>query len=160
MMVVVSAILGLSEAAEKTAPKEEERAQAIRDGQQGLHEMTKELRRAHVVHSVADQTIEVNVLAGGVDTRVRYQCDVAHPTESSYRRCYRYVVAGDGSTSGDRLVIDRVLNAGLTPAKAVFARTGSYVTATVDVSARGDRHAGYGYRIALHDAFYARNLDG
>jgi competence protein ComGC len=161
LIVVIGAVLALSEATQRMAPKEEERAHAIREAQLSLHQMTKELRKAHLVYTVAAQSIDVSVLVKGVDTRVRYRCDIAHPTEASYRRCYRYVVAADGTTSGGTLVIDRVLNAALSPPKAVFTRTGNYVEAKVEVPSRGERKAGYGYehRIALHDGFYMRNLD-
>ena len=47
MVVVLGAVLSLGDAAQRSTPKDLERAHAIRDTQVGLHRMTRELRQAH-----------------------------------------------------------------------------------------------------------------
>ncbi|HEV3376873.1 MAG TPA: hypothetical protein VG126_06305 [Thermoleophilaceae bacterium] len=157
LVIVLSAILALGETTQRIAPKETERAHVIREAQVGLHRMTRELRHAYQAPTVSGSTMQANVLGtGGSTATVRYDCDEAHPTpDSGYTRCVRQVFSG-GSWSGEELVIDRVLNG-----TTVFDFTPpDYISATVEVAARGDLKDGYDHRVILEDGFYMRNLDG
>jgi prepilin-type N-terminal cleavage/methylation domain-containing protein len=160
LSVVLAAVLSLGEATQRIAPKEQERALVIREGQIGLHSMTKDLRRAHVVNSRGPFHMDVNVVLGGANTRIRYECDRPHPRESTYRRCLRYV---NGAATG-QLVIDRVLNAADSPPDPVFTYTTdasgkvTHVEARIELPARGDLKRGYEHRITFTDGFLPRNL--
>jgi Tfp pilus assembly protein PilX len=156
LIIVLSAILALGETTQRIAPKEKERAHVIREAQVGLHRMTRELRHAYEAPTVTGSTMLANVRGvGGSTATVRYDCDEAHPTDPAYTRCVRQVFTGGAWSAADP-VIDRVLNG-----TAVFAFTSpDYVSATVEVAARGDLDDGYDYRVVLADGFYMRNLDG
>jgi type II secretory pathway pseudopilin PulG len=156
LIVVLGAILALGETTQRIAPKESERAHVIREAQVGLHRMTRELRHAYEAPTVTGSTMQAAVLgANGTTRTVRYDCDEAHPTDAAYTRCLRHVFSG-GSWTGGEVVIDRVLNG-----TTVFAATPpDYVTATVQVAARGGLQDGYDHRVILEDGIYMRNLDG
>jgi Tfp pilus assembly protein PilX len=156
LVIVLSAILALGETTQRIAPKESERAHVIREAQVGLHRMTRELRHAYQAPTVSGSAMQANVLGtNGTTATVRYDCDEAHPTDSAYTQCVRQVFSS-GSWSAGELVIDRVLNG-----TAVFDFTPpDYVSATVEVAARGDLNDGYDHRVILEDGFYMRNLDG
>jgi hypothetical protein len=156
LVIVLGAILALAETTQRIAPKETERAHVIRDAQVGLHRMTRELRHAYLAPTVTGSTIQASVLgAGGGTKTVSYQCNQAHPTDSAYTRCLRYVLSG-GTWTGGEVIVDRVLNG-----STVFTLTPpDYVRAAVEVSARGDRREGHTHRVVLEDGFYMRNLDG
>jgi Tfp pilus assembly protein PilX len=154
LVIVLGAVLTLGETSQRIAPRESERAQVIREAQVGLHRMTRELRHAYQAPTVTGSTITANVVADGGSTTltVKYQCDIAHPTNNAYTRCLRYV----GSSTTGELVIDRVLNG-----SAVFTLTGTnYVRALIEVSAKGDLQNGYDHRVVLDDGFYMRNISG
>jgi Tfp pilus assembly protein PilX len=156
LVIVLGAILALGETTQRIAPKESERALVIREAQVGLHRMTRELRHAYQTPTVSGSTMEAAVLAANGATRtVRYDCDEAHPTDSAYTRCLRQVLSG-GTWSAGEVVIDRVLNG-----TTVFSSTPpDYVSATVEVAARGGLKDGYDHRVILDDGIYMRNLDG
>jgi prepilin-type N-terminal cleavage/methylation domain-containing protein len=156
LVVVLGAVLALAETTQRIAPKETERAHVIREAQVGLDRMTRELRHAYAAPTVTGSTIQASVLGiGGITRTVRYDCDEAHPTESTYTRCLRQVLSS-GTWSTGEVVIDRVLNG-----TSVFTATPpDYVRAAVEVAARGDRKTGYTHRVILDDGFYMRNLDG
>jgi type II secretory pathway pseudopilin PulG len=155
LVIVLGAVLTLGEASQRIAPKESERAQVMREAQVGLHRMTRELRHAYVAPTVTGATIQADVVAGATSRTVRYDCNVAHPTDTAYTQCLRYVVTG-GTPGAGQVVIDRVLNG-----SAVFTLTGTnYVRALVEVAARGDLADGYDHRVVLDDGFYMRNISG
>jgi hypothetical protein len=156
LIIVLGAILALAETTQRIAPKESERAHVIREAQVGLHRMTRELRHAYQAPTVTGSTMQAAVLgANGTARTVKYDCDEAHPTDGAYTRCVRQVLSGSTWT-GNEVVIDRVLNG-----SAVFASTPpDYVSATVEVAARGNLQDGYDHRVILDDGIYMRNLDG
>jgi prepilin-type N-terminal cleavage/methylation domain-containing protein len=161
LTVVLSAVALFGDTSAKVAPRDQERTHAIREAQTGLYRMTRELRQAHTVHASTPLTMEVSVVSGGANKRISYECDQPHPTETSYRRCIRYLISGGLKTTPD-VVVDRVLNT-----TTVFTYTNNiesqmtYVQAKVDVPARGDRKLGHGnkHKVALYDGFYLRNID-
>jgi competence protein ComGC len=155
--VVVAAILSLGETTQRIAPKDSERAFVIRETQVGLHRMTKELRQSHALVSTGTHEMDVRVLVGGTEQRVRYNCSQPHPTEPDYRRCLRYV----GTSTTGEVVIDRVLAAAGPVFSYVTNAQGAitYVEASVEVPARGDLRVGHRHRVALHDGFWMRNFD-
>jgi Tfp pilus assembly protein PilX len=160
LVIVLSAILALGETTQRIAPKETERAHVIREAQVGLHRMTRELRHAYQTPTVSAPTVSGSTMEAsvrglnGATRTVRYDCDEAHP-DPAYTRCVRQVFSS-GAWSAGEVVIDRVLNG-----TAVFVVTPpDYVSATVEVAARGDLKDGYDHRVVLADGFYMRNLDG
>jgi hypothetical protein len=160
LVVVLSAVLLFGEATQRIAPRDQERSHVIQEAQVGLHRMTQELRKAHLVNDRGSYFMDVQVRLGGVDTRVRYECDQPHPVEPAYRRCLRFV---NGGAAGE-LVVDRVLNAADVPPDPVFIYTTdgggnvAHVQARVELPARGDLKTGHGHRITYADGFYPRNL--
>jgi len=167
LVIVLGAVAALGETTQRIAPKDTERAHAIREAQVGLHGMTRQLRQAYLVHANTPYTMEVSLLVNGAPRRFSYECDQAHPTVSSYNRCLRYEVVG-GAKTGGKVVIDRLLNgpAGGAESHPVFtyetnsAGTPTYVHASIDVPAKGDLKNGHDHEIALSDGFYMRNRDG
>ena len=150
LAVVVIAILAVADTSQKLAPKDQERAHAIRDTQVGLHQMTRELRQAHAIVATSPQSMTVRVLVNGAEQQVTYNCNSPHPANSAWKRCLR----------GTKLVVDRVLN------NTVFEYTTSrpggpitFVNAKVEVPAAGDRKDGHPHSIVLDDGFYMRNLN-
>jgi hypothetical protein len=161
LVVVLGAVLTFGQTTQQLAPRDSERSHVIQEGQVGLHRMTSELRKAHAVNDRGPYFMDVQVLVNGADTRVRYACDVAHPTESTYRRCLRFV---NGATTGE-LVVDRVLNAADSPPDPVFSYTTdaggvnvTHVQARIELPARGDLQNGHQHRITYSDGFYPRNI--
>jgi hypothetical protein len=161
LTVVLGAILVLAETTQRIAPRENERAAVIREAQVGLHRMTRELRQTYAAPHVSSASrMEASVLVNGVATRVSYECDTPHPSDSDYTRCVRYLVATDGTKSGGEVVIDRVVNGSNVFTYTPNATDPTYVQAKVEVAARGDLQEGYDYSVALDDGFYMRNRDG
>ncbi len=153
--IVIVAILAVADTGQDLAPKDQQRAHAIRDAQTGLHEMTRELRQARQVRSAGPSSLSVRVLVGGALTDVTYRCDQPHPTAPTYTRCVRS--AGGAS----RMVIDRVLNGGSVFEYTRSSRSGviTYVRAKLEVPAKGDLKDGHPHRVVLDDGFYMRNLN-
>jgi type II secretory pathway pseudopilin PulG len=162
LTVVLGAVAMFGDTAQTVAARDQERTHSIREAQAGIYRMTRELRHAHQVHTASPLVVEFNAVSGGADTRVRFDCSVAHPTDASYRRCLRYVVSGGVPGSGE-VIVDRTLNttSAFTYTTNVDGRI-TYIQAKLDVRARGERKSGFGYghRISLHDGTYLRNLDG
>jgi type II secretory pathway pseudopilin PulG len=158
--VILSAVLMFADTAQKLTPKEQERANAIQAAQAGIFRMTRELRSAYQVNASGPLALDVNLVSGGVDRRVRYECDEPHPTEASYSRCVRFETG-----RADEVVVDRVLNK-VTAFTYTTNTSGAitYVRVAIDVPARGERNIGtsgsYEHQIGLYDGFYLRNLDG
>ncbi len=158
MTIVLMAIMGLLDAAIKTAPRDQERALSIREGQVGLHIMTRELRQANKVWTPGKTQIYVNI---GDDKHVLYDCDAAHPDAADLRRCLRWEAA-----IGTELPLDD-------PGEVVVARrlpgdvftyepsliNPTYVKVQIRVPQAGEREDGYHANLVLDDGFYLRNTD-
>jgi type II secretory pathway pseudopilin PulG len=165
LVIVLGAVLALGETTQRIAPREQERAHAIREAQVGLHSMTRQLRQAYLPHTLTDSTMDVTLRNG---SRYSFECDQPHPTETGYNRCWRYPVVG-GVKGAGTLLIDRVMNGpaggGSPNPNPVFAYetnpagTVTYAHVSVDVPARGERADGHPHKIGLYDGVYMRNLD-
>ena len=158
MSAVLMALLGLLDATVKTAPRDEERANAIREGQTGLHVMTRELRQANKVWTPGKTQIYVNI---GDDTHVLYDCDVAHPENPEQRQCVRWEAAIGAELPLDspgQVVIDRRLPGDVFTYEPSLINP-TYVEARIQVPQSGERADGYHANLVLDDGFYLRNTD-
>ncbi|HYH58717.1 MAG TPA: hypothetical protein VD790_05810 [Thermoleophilaceae bacterium] len=155
---VLLALLTLLDGAVQTAPREQERANAIREGQAGLHVMTRELRGANKVWTPGKTQIYVNI---GDDKHVLYDCDVVHPEDPALRQCLRWEAA-----VGSELPLDQdgeVVVARRLPGD-VFSYepnliSPTYVKARIQVPQAGEQAGGYLANLVLDDGFYLRNTD-
>lgn len=158
LIVVLTAVLSLLDSAFKQAPSDQERAHVMRDAQVGLHRMTRELRQAYeVVAPPTAQALEVRVNVLGTDRRVRYSCDVAHPSRADTFRCVRQELDGAGAVTSSAVVVDG------TTSTAVFSYTPNavsprYVSAQVRLPAKGEREDGAQHSIVLSDGLSLRNV--
>ena len=170
---VLLAILGLLDTAAKVAPKDQERAHAIREAQVGLNRMASDLRQAYTVLGTSPESMEVLVrlrkddpstpaVEKNTSRHVYYNCGQDNPG-----KCVRYEAAvGATLPTTGQTVISRVLNwdAGTDPDRRVFTYPDdddfgpSYVKLRVEVPAAGERKNGYSHKVVLEDGFYARNL--
>jgi hypothetical protein len=154
LTAVLSATLLTLELAEKIAPRDQERANAVHEAQVGLDAMVRELRQASAVNGTTPNYMDVNVTRGGQSVRVRYDCN--NP------RCVREQLAPDGAVASERVVVERLLNG--TPTDPVFAVSPAdefpptYVKAKVKVPAKGGRQDGYQHSVVLDDGFHLRNV--
>ena len=158
LTAVVFALMSLLDTAAHTAPRDEERANAIREGQAGLHIMTRELRQANKVWTPGKTQIYINL---GDDTHVYYDCDAVNPDDSTLRQCLRWEAA-----IGSELPLDE-------PGEVVIARrvpgdvftyspnlvNPTFVKVSVKVPQRGERDDGYVASLVLEDGVYLRNTD-
>ena len=155
---VMLAILGLLDSAVQTAPRDEERANSIREGQAGLHVMTRELRQANKVWTPGRTQIYVNI---GDDKHVLYDCDVEHPDDAAMRQCLRWEAAVGAELPLDQpgqVVVERRV------AGDVFTYQPNLINPTfvevhIAVPQAGDREDGYLANLELNDGFYLRNTD-
>lgn len=158
MSVVLIAILGLLDAALKTAPRDEERANSIREGQTGMHVMTRELREANKVWTPGKTQIYVNI---GDDTHVLYDCGVVNPDDQNERQCRRWSAAVGQelplNQPGQIVVERRVPGDVFTYEPNLINPT--YVKVQIQVPQAGEREDGYHANLVLHDGFYLRNTD-
>jgi hypothetical protein len=155
---VLGALLGLLDAAGHAAPRDQERAVAIRDGQAGLHRMTRELRVANKVWTPGTRQIYVNI---GDDKHVLYDCDVVHPTSPTQRQCLRWEAAIGSElpldSPGEVVVARRMPGDVFTYAPNLVNPT--YVKVRLLVPQSGERANGYKANLVLEDGFYLRNTD-
>lgn len=161
LTVILAAILGLADVASKVAPHERERVHAMRDAEQGLANMTRELRRAYAI-DVQSWKVTASLLKGGAAVTVVYDCS-ASPV-NGLRTCDRTQTGGAGA--GSQTAIFRVTNPSSRP---VFAATNrndgggqpwtTYVKARLEVPARGERSVGANSNVVLEDGVYLRNVD-
>ena len=162
MVVVLGAVLALGDVAQRSAPKDLERAHAIRDAQVGLGRMTRELRQSHSLVAYSAYSIEVKAWVGGQERQITYNCSAAQPGEAGLNRCLRTEVGSGASIP----VISRILNGPAGTPSPVFTYTTNaagqvtYVKATVEAATKGNLRQGFTHRVALHDGFYMRNRDG
>jgi prepilin-type N-terminal cleavage/methylation domain-containing protein len=162
MLVVAGAAMTILVSLQRQAAADVERAHAIREAEQGLHRMTKELREAYVVTTRTGDEIQATIRVGTVDTVVRYNCAEPHPTLAGVYQCVRHSTAG--GTSHKDVVVDRILNAGASTAAddRVFQYPNgrpSYVRVRISVPAAGQARAGFNHRVVLDDGVYMRNCD-
>ena len=159
---VMGAILSLVETLGQQAPKDEERALALREAQAGMHRMTRELRQAYKVLDAQPKSMYVLVARSTPpDMHVKYDCDVLDPANTSYRRCVRWAAPVGQElplSEPGEIVIERGLsevNFGYSPS----ALSPTYVTVHIKVPQKGERTTGYKSNFVLDDGFYLRNTD-
>ena len=155
---VLFALMSLLDTAAQTAPRDEERANAIREGQVGLHVMTRELRQANKVWTPGKTKIYINV---GDDKHVYYDCDVAHPDDPAQRRCLRWEAAIGTELpldqAGEVVVERRVAGDVFTYQPNLVNPT--FVKVEIQVPQSGGRPGGYQQNLVLDDGIYLRNTD-
>ena len=155
---VVFALMTLLDTAVKTAPRDEERANAIREGQAGMHIMTRELRQANKVWTPGRAQIYINL---GDDKHVYYDCDVVNPDDSAYRQCVRWEAAVGSELPLDepgQVVVERRLPGDVFTYSPNLVNP-TYVKVSLKVPQSGERKGGYGVDLVLDDGFYLRNTD-
>jgi prepilin-type N-terminal cleavage/methylation domain-containing protein len=158
MSVVMLALLALLDSAISTAPRDEERANSIREGQVGLHVMTRELRQANKVWTPGRTQIYVNI---GDDKHVLYDCGIVHPEDETQRQCRRWEAAIGSElpldAPGQIVVERRVAGDVFTYEPSLINPT--YVKVHIQIPQAGDRADGYHANVVLDDGFYLRNTD-
>ena len=182
-MMIFAVLLGATvtflNTAEITSSKDTETANATQEAQTGLDRMVRDLRQASSVVIADPNTLDVTV----GDKEIRYQCGVADPTDSRYRRCVRSAgaVGAVPPGTGGEVVVARLLNG--TAERPVFTYTyppaaetdaddeaadpadpdpapqPTYVTMALAVPAAGERKGGYKHEVVLDTGFYLRNVD-
>jgi prepilin-type N-terminal cleavage/methylation domain-containing protein len=162
MLVVAGGAMSVLVSLQRNAANDVERAHAIREAEQGLLRMTKDLREAYAVTDRNANRNEITVQARiqGVNYSIRYNCAAAHPTLTGVTQCIRTATAG--STARSDVVVERLLNsAPATQGERVFQYDGrpSYVRVRIAVPARGRRTQGYDHQVVLDDGIYMRNCD-
>jgi hypothetical protein len=159
MTIVLIAILGLLDAAVKTAPRDEERANTIREAQVGVHIMTRELREANKVWTPGKTQIYVNL---GDDRHVLYDCGIVQPDDPDERQCRRWEAAIGSELPLDEpgeLVVDRRLPGDVFTYEPNLINP-TYVKVHIQVPQSGERESdGYHANLVLDDGFYLRNTD-
>jgi type II secretory pathway pseudopilin PulG len=158
MSFVLLALMGLLDSVVQTAPREEERANAIREGQTGLHIMTRELRQANKVWTPGRTQIYINV---GDDRHVLYDCDVVDPANSAYRQCRRWSAAIGSELPLNQpgsVVVSRRLPGDVFTYEPNLVNP-TYVKVALKVPQSGERKGGYQASLVLDDGFYLRNTD-
>jgi prepilin-type N-terminal cleavage/methylation domain-containing protein len=126
---VLGAALSLFETSVKSAPREQERAAAIREAQTGLSAMTQEAHNAYDIVALTPNVLDVLVTRQGVKQHVRYECGVTdNDVTPALNKCVRS--RGDVPSNADdplpalgtpKTVIGRMLNG--TSADPVFSYT-------------------------------------
>jgi Flp pilus assembly pilin Flp len=111
LVVVVSAIAGMTEVAERMAPRDNARGFAMRESQAGHDRMARELRHAYAVTVLpgpdAGNRLQAAVQLRGRQYLVEYDCSAAMPGAAGQRRCTRSEAGG-----ADEPIIDRLVGAG------------------------------------------------
>jgi hypothetical protein len=165
LLVILVAVLGLLDSANKLGPQDSERAHDLREAQVGVYGMTRELRQTYSIVSNTGYSIEAHVWINGADHDVTYDCTGNSSAGNNLGQCIRYETVG-GVRGPSTVVIDRLVNKPGSGRPAIFTYTNNssgkttYGGVHVEVPAKGARATGYKYRIALEDAFYMRNLNG
>jgi hypothetical protein len=160
MVVILMAILGLADVANKIAPTERERVHAMRDAEVGMKKMTRELRTAHDI-DVSSWAVTASILKSGSTIEVTYDCS---DVEDGLRTCTRTQTGGSGA--GTTTAVERLANASSRPVFTATTRTDGtgpawtpYVKVLLEVPARGERSVGAASRVVLEDGVYLRNVD-
>jgi len=157
--IVMLAVLGLLDATIQTAPRDQERADTIREAQVGVHFMTRELREANKVWTPGKTQIYVNI---GDDRHVLYDCGVVQPDNPDERQCRRWEAAIGSELpldeAGEVVVERRVPGDVFTYEPNLINPT--YVKVHIEVPQSGERESdGYHQDLVLDDGFYLRNTD-
>jgi prepilin-type N-terminal cleavage/methylation domain-containing protein len=155
LMVVMVATLTVLGDSSRMSTRENDRTMAIGEAQTGLDRMVRELRHTRLVNSATAQVLDVNVVRRGVDSRVVFDCSVAHPQGGGLRRCTRTL----GGAS--EVLVDRVRDIGTdTSAFALTPATGTarHVTVRLGVAVDGGRAGGYQRNLVLTDGTALRNV--
>lgn len=162
LSVVVGAVLGLLDATARQAPRDQERAVALREAQAGLHIMTRELRQAYRVLDASPKSMYVLIgRSTPPDIHVRYDCDIPDPANSAYRRCVRWQAAVGQELRTDlpgQVVIARALSQ-VSFSYSPGPLNPTYVKIHVEVPQAGERKGGFKSSFVLDDGFYLRNTD-
>jgi prepilin-type N-terminal cleavage/methylation domain-containing protein len=162
MLIVAGGAMTVLVSLQRNAAADVERAHAIREAEQGLLRMTKDLREAYAVTNRGADEITVQARIQGTNYTIRYNCAEPHPTLANVYECIRYATAG--GTTRSTVVVERLINAAAsTPAaERVFQYPNgrpSYVRVRIAVPASGNRTQGYAHRVVLDDGIYMRNCD-
>jgi type II secretory pathway pseudopilin PulG len=162
LVVILGAILGLSEVAIKQAPQDRERVHAVRDAQIAVDKMTRELRTAHAI-TVEPLKATASIYRNGTTITVTYDCSVS--AGNGLRKCVRS--QSGGASAPDVTAVERVANPASRPVFTATTRPDkdgvhwtTYVRTLIEVPSRGELKAGANSRIVLDDGFYLRNVDG
>lgn len=147
LSVVLGAILAVSETTAKLAPDDDERALIMQEARTGVHAMSRELRHATAVTSVADYELSFTVGT----TSVTYSCTEPQPAVAGRTRCTRRQ-----GTDPPRYLVSHVVSQA--NGKRIFRQTGKHIAVEVQVAAGGDRVPGHKHTITLADGAYVRNL--
>ena len=135
-----------------------ERANSIREGQAGMHVMTRELRGANKVWTPGKTQIYVNI---GDDKHVLYDCGVVNPEDETQRQCLRWEAAIGSELPLDdpgQVVVERRIPGDVfTYAPSLINPT--YVKVHIQIPQSGGRANGYHANLVLDDGFYLRNTD-
>ena len=165
-LLVIGAALALLDTQTKLAPRDRERAFAIREAQVGMAGLVRELRNARTVVHASPARLEVELERNGALRRVGYKCDQpqatddpGNPHDQTYLRCVR--VEGPPATAlpsyaGGRTVISRVLS-GTVFTYSPDASNPTYVTTTLKVPSRGERKESNSHDVVLNDGFFMPN---
>lgn len=179
-MFVLAGSLSVFETTIAIAPRDQERAHAVREAQVGLGGMVRELRGAYDIVELTPNVMDVLVASGGTNKHVRYECGAAD-SDAAYRTCTRAEGAlGDPppALGTSKKVLGRLLNA--TSANPVFSyvmpppdppnpeddpleppdpKWPTYIKARVEVPSKGEKTKGYEHKVVFDDGFYLRNID-
>ncbi len=158
MTIVMIAILGLLDATVKTAPRDQERANTIREAQTGVHIMTRELREANKVWTPGKTQIYVNI---GDDRHVLYDCGVVQPDDPTERQCRRWEAAIGSELPLDEpgeIVVERRMPGDVFTYEPNLINP-TFVKVHIQVPQAGEREDGYHANLVLDDGFYLRNTD-
>ena len=165
-LVVMGAALSMLDTQTKLAPRDKERASAMREAQVGLAGIVRELRQTKTVVFASANRFEVELERGGVLRRVGYKCDQpsavddpSNPYDQTYLRCVRVEGAAGAalpSYSTGRTVLDR-LKTGTVFTYSPDSADPTYVATTVRLPSRGERKEANGADFVLNDGFAMPN---
>lgn len=169
--IVLGAILMALDTAARVTPKSVEYSSAVQESGDGASRIMRELRQAYRIVGTTPNSITFLAVLGGVDQQIAISCDVPYPSAAGnpfaggYRRCVR-VGAPIGqplpAASTGRVEVDRLLNGTL--AAPVFSYSPNaimptYVRASFQVAARGERGDGQNHTISIDNGTRLRNND-
>ena len=165
-LLVIGAALAMLDTQTKVAPRDRERAFAIREAQVGLAGLVREMRGAQTIVFASPTRLEVELQRNGALRRVGYKCDQppatddpSNPHDDTYLRCVRVEGAAGAalpSYATGRTVIARVLT-GTVFTYSPDASNPTYVTTTLKVPSRGERKESNSNNIVLNDGFFMPN---
>jgi prepilin-type N-terminal cleavage/methylation domain-containing protein len=179
LAVVLIPVMGSLDFAQTQTPKVIEYSQAISNATTALQRMMQEIRQAYRINATDGDPssgvgtwIEFNAVINDQDLEIKYECDVAYPTNtgnkyaSQYHRCMR-VSAPTGSglpaISRGSVAVDRVLNPDvftfIGPSGTPNPVYPTYVMADVQVPSRGPLNLGLAHKITLDNATAIPNLE-